>query len=135
MTTTTTSTYSAGGALAREGGADTREGGVSARVVRDAVHKTLRTIVSEAVLEKGIELHGNGLVQSTLLPHIFHVGVNSYRVDVLEPHCECRGFRFGNKGDEVGDGTWRFSGRVCKHIVAAGYQFMLNDALAGGIDA
>lgn len=120
--TTTTSTTSAGGALAREGGADTREGGVSARVVRDAVHKTLSTIVSEAVLEKGIELHGNGLVQSTLLPHIFHVGVYSYRVDVLEPHCECRGFRLSN-------------GKTCKHIVAAGYQFMLNDALAGGMDA
>ena len=118
--TTTTTTTDVRGAFARARGVGAREGGVSAREVRGAVHKALSTTVSMAVLERGEELQANGLAHSTLLPHIFHVGRYSYLVNVLDLSCECRGFRLSG-------------GKVCKHIVAAGVQFMVNDANAGGI--
>lgn len=93
---------------------------MSARATRNAVYATLSRDVSYQVLGLGEAMQAEGLAHSTLLPHIFHVGRYSYLVNLLDLSCECAGWRKGRK--------------VCKHIVAAGVQFMVNDAKAGGID-
>lgn len=97
------------GVASAGGDHDAREG------IKNKVESALSTQVSQAVFHKGLYLYLTGhLVQNSTYPWIYMVssarGDQVYRVDLSEPSCGCKGFEI--------------TGKICKHVVAAGAKFL-----------